>query len=67
MEYINNELNVVETENPGEPPAEVINGKSTDKENNSVQIKSSTNMEETDNGNGFKDEKRSADCINGRR
>ncbi len=37
-------------EDPGEPPAEVINGQSTNVENNSVQTGSSTNMEKTDNG-----------------
>ncbi len=44
------------TEDPGEPPAEVINGESTDAENNSVQVESSTNMEETDNGDVSEDE-----------
>ncbi len=38
------------TEDPGEPPAEVINGESTDAGNDSVQAESSTDMEETDNG-----------------
>lgn len=37
------------TEDPGEPPAEVINGGSTNVENNSVQVESSTNRKETDN------------------
>ncbi len=44
------------TEDPGEPPAEVINGESTDAENNSVQAESSTDMEETDNGDVSEDE-----------
>ena len=44
------------TEDPGEPPAEVINGESTNVENNSVQTESSTNMEETDNGDVSGDE-----------
>ncbi len=44
------------TEDPGEPPAEVVNGESTDAENNSVQVGSSTNMEETDNGDVSEDE-----------
>ncbi len=44
------------TEDPGEPPAEVVNGESTDAENNSVQVESSTNMEETDNGDMSEDE-----------
>ena len=38
------------TEDPGEPPAEVINGQSTDVKNNSVQVENSTNMEEKDKG-----------------
>lgn len=38
------------TEDPGEPPAEVINGESTSVENNSVQTGSSANVEEADKG-----------------
>ena len=38
------------TEDPGEPPAEVINGESTDMGNDSVQTGSSTSMGETDDG-----------------
>ncbi len=37
------------TEDPGEPPAEVIHGESTNVENNSAQVESSTNMEEVGN------------------
>ena len=44
------------TEDPGEPPAEVINGESTNVENNSAQVESSTNMEETGNGDVSGDE-----------
>ena len=44
------------TEDPGEPPAEVINGESTNVENNSKQAGSSTNMEETDKGDVSGDE-----------
>lgn len=44
------------TEDPGEPPAEVINGESTNVENNSAQTGSSTNMEETGNGDVSGDE-----------
>ncbi len=44
------------TEDPGEPPAEVINGESANAENNSVQTGSSTGMEETDKGNVSEDE-----------
>ena len=44
------------TEDPGEPPAEVINGESTNVENNSEQAGSSTNMEETDKGDVSGDE-----------
>ncbi len=44
------------TKDPGEPPAEVINGESTDAENNSVQVEGSTDMEETDNGDMPEDE-----------
>ncbi|MDE7416183.1 MAG: hypothetical protein K2N44_07760 [Lachnospiraceae bacterium] len=44
------------TEDPGEPPAEVINGESTNVENNSVQTESSTGMGETDNGDVSEDE-----------
>lgn len=44
------------TEDPGEPPAEVINGKSTDMGNDSAQTESSTGMGETDNGNVAEDE-----------
>ena len=44
------------TEDPGEPPAEVINGESTIVENNSVQTESSTSMGETDNGDVSEDE-----------
>ncbi len=43
-------------EDPGEPPAEVINGESTDAENNSVQVGSSTDIEETDKGDMSEDE-----------
>ncbi|MCM1192325.1 MAG: cyclophilin-like fold protein [Acetatifactor muris] len=45
-----------EPEDPGEPPAEVINGESTNAENNSVQVESGTNMEETDSGDVSGDE-----------
>ena len=44
------------TEDPGEPPAEVINGESTNVENNSAQVESSTNLEETGNGDVSGDE-----------
>ena len=44
------------TEDPGEPPAEVINGESTNVENNSAQTGSSTNMEEASNGDVSGDE-----------
>ena len=44
------------TEDPGEPPAEVINGESTNVENNSAQTGSSTNMEKTGNGDVSGDE-----------
>ena len=44
------------TEDPGEPPAEVINGESTNVENNSAQTGSSTNLEETGNGDVSGDE-----------
>lgn len=46
----------VGTEDPGEPPAEVINGKSKDMGNDSAQTESSTGMGETDNGNVAEDE-----------
>ena len=38
------------TEDPGEPPAEVINVESANVENNSAHVESSTNMEEVSNG-----------------
>ena len=44
------------TEDPGEPPAEVINGESTNAENNFMQTESSISMGETDNGDVSKDE-----------
>ena len=44
------------TKDPGEPPAEVISGKSTNVENNSTQTGSSTNEEETDKGDVSGDE-----------
>ena len=44
------------TKDPGEPPAEVINGESTKVENNSAQVESSTNMEKTDTGDVSWDE-----------
>ena len=44
------------TEDPGEPPAEVINGESTNIENNSAQVESSTNMEEASNGDVSRNE-----------
>ena len=44
------------TEDPGEPPAEVIHGERTDVENNSVQTGSSTNMAEADNRDVSEDE-----------
>ena len=44
------------TEDPGEPPAEVINGESTNVENNSVQTESNTSMGETDSGDVSEDE-----------
>ena len=34
------------TKDPGEPPAEVINGESTNVENNSAHVESSTSLEE---------------------
>lgn len=43
-------------EDPGEPPAEVINGKSTNVENNSVQTGSNTGIGETDNKDVSEDE-----------
>ena len=44
------------TEDPGEPPAEVINGESTNVDNNSAQTGSSTSMEEASNGGVSGDE-----------
>ncbi len=44
------------TKDPGEPPAEVINGESTNVGNNSAQVESSTNMEEMGNGDVTGDE-----------
>lgn len=44
------------TEDPGEPPAEVINGESTNVENHSAQVESSTDMGETNNGDVSEDE-----------
>ena len=44
------------TEDPGEPPAEVINGESTNVGNGSGQTESSIGMGEMDNGDVFEDE-----------
>ena len=44
------------TEDPGEPPAEVINGESTNVENNLAQVENSASLEETSNGDVSGDE-----------
>ena len=44
------------TENPGEPPAEVIRGESTDLGMDSVQAGSGTDIAESDSGNAYEGE-----------